>query len=54
MPPVPVTHLLPCPASPIAGNPSLVPGVRLWMDSFIRHYLLQPFLFPEGLTYRCV
>ena len=24
------------------------------MDSFIRHYLLQPFLFPEGLTYRYV
>ena len=34
-----------------AGNPYLLPGIKSFVDSFVRDRLLTPLTFPDGFTY---
>ncbi|KAL4458138.1 hypothetical protein ABPG75_013003 [Micractinium tetrahymenae] len=35
----------------LGGDPYLVPGVKMWVDSFMRETVLLPFTFPDGFVY---
>lgn len=35
-----------------AGDPYLVPGVKMWVDSFMQETVLLPFTFPDGAPAR--
>ncbi|KAL4432777.1 hypothetical protein ABPG77_008103, partial [Micractinium sp. CCAP 211/92] len=35
----------------LGGDPYLVPGIKLWVDSFMQETVLLPFTFPDGFIY---